>query len=192
MNLLTDSKDFKNKNVAESAATTSITSPPSTIVKEGNDTYLKFIKADGWVDWFKAYMIRGSSFSPDFPNVDVKPNSQYTFSVWLKGTGTHQIIAYNNWTSPNPTTLTVTLTDSWTRYSLTVVTSKAIPTQGALFFIRSSTLGSEINLKYPKVEESSTATPWSPSSNPSYIGKYVGEKESTQSTNPLDYDWFKV
>ncbi|QIW57902.1 hypothetical protein GU334_02735 [Lactococcus raffinolactis] len=185
LNLLTDSKDFKNKNIAEPLATTSITSPDSTIVKDGNDTYLHFLRPEfKSQDWFRAYMIRGSSISPNFPNVDVKSNTHYTFSVWLKGTGTHQIIAYNNWTSPNPTTLTVTLTDNWTKYVLTVNTATTIPTQGAQFFIRSGTVGSEINLKYPKVEEGSTATPWMPSDSevkptdyPSYMpGFYEGKQ----------------
>lgn len=196
LNLLTDSKDFKNKNVAESASTTSITSPDSTIIKDSNDTYLKFLRPElKSQDWFRAYMIRGSLTYPNFPNVDVKPNTQYTFSVWLKGTGTHQIIAYNNWTSPNPTTLTVNLTDVWTKYVLTVNTSTTIPTQGAQFFIRSSTIGSEINLKKPKVEEGSTATPWMPSASevttadwPKYRGEY-SDRSSEQSTNPSDYTW---
>ena len=196
LNLLSDTKEFKNKNVAEPAATTSITSPDSTIVKEGNDTYLHFLRPEfKSQDWFRAYMIRGSSVSPNFPNVDVKPNSQYTFSVWLKGTGTHTIYAYNNWTSPTPTTLTVTLTDNWTRYSLTVVTSATIPTQGAQFFIRSGTVGSEINLKKPKVEQGSTATPYMPSSSevttadwPSYIGQYTDFTQA-DSTKPSDYTW---
>lgn len=166
LNLLTDSKDFKNKNVAESSATTSITSPDSTIVKEGNDTYLHFLRPEfKSQDWFRAYMIRGSSVSPNFPNVDVKPNSQYTFSVWLKGTGTHTIYAFDKWTVPNPTALTVTLTDTWTKYILTVNTATTIPTQGAQFFIRSGTVGSEINLKYPKVEQGSVATEYIPSSS---------------------------
>ena len=167
-NLLTDSKDFRNKNVPEALVTTSITSPDSTIVKEGNDTYLHFVRpryegGDWPQDWFKAYLIRDSSVSPNFLNVDVKPNSQYTFSVWLKGTGEHVIIAYNNWTIPNPTTLTVNLTNTWTKYVLTVNTATNITTNEARFFIRSENVGTEVNLKYPKVEEGSIATPWLPS-----------------------------
>ena len=196
LNLLTDSKYFKNKNVAISELTTTISSPYSTIVKENNDTYLHFSKTESnYSDWFRAYIILGSSVSPNFPNVDVKPNSQYTFSVWLKGTGTHTIYAYNKWTIPNPTTLTVTLTDNWTRYSLTVVTSETIPTKDAQFFIRSNIVGSEINLKYPKVEPGSIATPYMPSESevttadwPRYIGQYTDFTQA-DSTNPSDYTW---
>ena len=196
LNLLTDSKYFKNKDVAISELTTTIGSPYSTIVKENNDTYLHFSKTESnYTDWFRAYIIPGSSVSPNFPNVDVKPNSQYTFSVWLKGTGTHTIYAYSNWTIPNPTALTATLTDKWTRYSLTVVTSATIPTKDAQFFIRSNIVGSEINLKYPKVEPGSTATPWMPSDSevttadwPSYIGQYTDFTQA-DSTNPSDYTW---
>ncbi|MGY4756832.1 serine/threonine protein phosphatase [Lactococcus lactis subsp. lactis] len=196
LNLLTDSKDFKNKNVTVSKATTSIISPDSTILKEGNDTYLHFSRTEfNRNDWFRAYMILGSSFSPNFPNVDVKPNSQYTFSVWLKGTGTHTIYAYDKWTIPNPTTLTVKLTDKWTKYVLTVNTATTIPTQNAQFFIRSDNVGSEINLKYPKAEPDSTATPHMPSASevttadwPSYIGQYTDFTQA-DSTNPSAYTW---
>ena len=196
LNLLTDSKYFKNKNVAISELTTTIASPYSTIVKENNDTYLHFSKTESnYSDWFRAYIIPGSSVSPNFPNVDVKPNSQYTFSVWLKGTGTHTIYAYSKWTIPNPTTLTVTLTDKWTRYSLTVVTSATIPTEDAQFFIRSNIVGSEINLKKPKLEPGSIATPYMQSASevttadwPKYVGTYV-DTNPTSSMEPSKYDW---
>lgn len=196
LNLLTDSKDFKNKNVTVSKATTSILSSDSTILKENNDTYLHFSKTEfNRNDWFRAYMILGSSIPLNFPNVDVKPNSQYTFSVWLKGTGTHTIIAYNKWTNPNPTTLTVKLTNAWTKYVLTVSTATTIPTYDAHFFIRSNDVGSEINLKYPKAEPGSIATPWMPSASevttadwPKYVGTYV-DTNPVSSTVSSKYDW---
>lgn len=51
-----------------------------------------------------------------------------------------------------------------------------------------------------KWEEGSIATLYMQSASevtpeeypPRYIGKYIGEKGSVQSTNPLDYDWFKL
>lgn len=200
LNLLTDSKDFKNKNVVDHLVTTSISSPNSTIVKEGGDTYLHFSKTESnYGDWFRAYLIRESSVSPNFPNVDVKPNTQYTFSVLLKGTGQHQIIAYKDWTIQNPTTLTVNLTNTWTKYALTVNTATAITTNEARFIIRSSAIGSEIDLKYPKVEQGSIATHWLPSFSeaqaidyPRYIGTYTDNDSSKQSTDPARYSWKKI
>ncbi|WNT43862.1 minor structural protein 5 [Lactococcus phage PMBT68] len=191
LNLLTDSKDFKNRSVDNSIVTTSITSKESELFKEGDDTYLKFIKATQSSDWFRAYLIRGYT-APNFPNVDIKPNSQYTFSVWLKGTGVHKIYGYNNWTNPNPTSMTITLTENWKRYVLTVVTSTTIPTEGVQFFINSSTVGSEINLKYPKVEIGSTDTSWMPSITEvkdSDYPKYIGFSNVTNPTTFKDYEW---
>lgn len=195
---MTDSKDFKNKDVDIHDSTTSITSPDSTILKEGHDTYLNFTKVSN-PDWFRAFLVRGSSASPNFPNVDVKPNSQYTFSVWLKGKGEHYIIAYGNWTNPIQKTMTITLTDTWTKYTFTVNTADTIPMQEVQFFIRSSNVGSEINLKYPKVEQGSIATPWLPSFSeatvedyPSYIGTYTDSDSNTQSTDPVRYSWKKI
>ena len=198
LNLLTDSKDFKNKDADVRTTTTSIISPDSTILKEGRDTYLNFTKVSQ-PDWFRAFMVIDNSFSPNFPNVDVKPNSQYTFSVWLKGKGEHYIIAYENWTNSVQKTMTINLTDTWTKYAFTVNTADTIPSQGAQFFIRSNNVGSEINLKYPKVELGSTATPWLPSFSevtaedyPSYIGTYTDNDSSKQSTDPARYSWKKI
>ena len=200
LNLLTDSREFKNKNVADPFESTSITSPDSTIAKEGNDTYLHFSRTgSNSLDWFKAYLIRGGSAFKDFKNVDIKPNSQYTFSVWLKGTGTHTIIAYNDWTNPTPTQLTVTLTSTWTKYALTVNTASSINVREAQFFIRSEVTGSEINLKNPKVEQGSLATAYmqsasevTPEDYPSYIGTYTDNNSNEQSTDPARYTWKKI
>ncbi len=199
LNLLTDSKEFKNKDVAVSEATTSITSPDSTIRKENQDTYLNFKKASQSPDWFRAFLKRDNSISHNFPNVDVKPNSQYTFSVWLKGTGKHTIVAYNGWTIPTPTQLTITLTGTWTKYALTVNSATTITAQEVQFFIRSDVMGSEINLKNPKVEQGSLATTYMPSFSeatvedyPSYIGTYTDSDSNTQSTDPARYSWKKI
>lgn len=198
LNLLTDSKDFKNKNVDIRTTTTSILSPDSVILKEDHDTYLNF-KEVSHPDWFRAIMVIDSSFSPNFPNVDIKPNSQYTFSVWLKGKGEHYIIAYDKWTNPIQKTMTINLTDAWTKYAFTVNTADTIPEDGAQFFIRSSNVGSEISLKYPKLEQGSIATPWLPSFSevtaedyPSYIGTYTDNNSNEQSTDPLKYTWKKI
>ena len=196
LNLLTDSKDFKNKNVAESLVTTSITSYDSTIVKEGNETYLHHLRtASNYNDWFRAFLVRNRN--SNFSNVDVKGNTEYTFSVWLRGTGTHTIYAYEGWTEPWNANKTITLTKEWNLYTFTVLTrsKKELNTKPFIqFFIRSDNVGSEINLKYPKVEEGSTATPHMPSKSevktsdyPSYIGTYSDDNIESS----LDYSKYQ-
>lgn len=159
-NLLTDSKEFKNKGISERTVNTSITSYDSTIVKEGNETYLRYLKTDSnYNDWFRAFLVRDNN--SNFPNVDVKGNTKYTFSVWLKGTGTHTIYAYNGWTEPWNAYKTITLTKDWKLYTFTVLTrsKNELNTKPFMqFFIRSDNAGSEINLKKPKVEEGDKAT----------------------------------
>ncbi|MDY5177364.1 hypothetical protein SM192_11795, partial [Lactococcus lactis] len=196
-NLLTDSKGFKNKGVLEKTVNTSITSYDSTIVKEGNETYLHYLRTDSnYNDWFRAFLVRNGN--SNFSNVDVKGNTEYTFSVWLRGTGTHVIYAYAGWTEPWNANKTITLTKDWKLYTFTVLTrsKQELNTKPFIqFFIRSDNVGSEVNLKYPKVEEGSTATPYMPSSSevttadyPSYIGQYTDFKQA-DSTNPSDYTW---
>ena len=161
-NLLTDSKEFKNKGVSEETVNTSITSYNSTIVKEGNETYLHFLKTDSnYGDWFRAYLVRDGN--TNFPNIDVKGDTKYTFSVWLRGTGTHVIYTYNGWTEPWNASKTITLTKDWKLYTFTVLTrsKKELNVRPFMqFFIRSDNAGTEIDLKKPKVEEGSTATPY--------------------------------
>ena len=88
-----------------------------------------------------------------------------------------------------------TLTNEWKYYSFTVTSSATIPVKNVEFFLRSLTTGTEINVKYPKVEPGSTATPWMPSSSevttadyPNYIGEYYDEEQS-QSENCFMYNW---
>lgn len=164
-NLLTDTKEFKNKGIPERTVNTSITSYYSTIIKEGNETYLHFSKtSSNNSDWFRAYLVRNGN--PNFPNVDVKGNTQYTFSVWLKGTGEHTIYAYPGWTEPWNANKTITLTKEWKLYTFTVLTrsKNELNTKSFMqFFIRSDNAGSEIDLKKPKIEEDSVAASYMPS-----------------------------
>ena len=131
--------------------------------------------------------------------VTVKPNTKYTFSVLLKGTGQHTIYAYQNWTLPNtPWISDINLTSDWKLYTFTVTSNTVIPNKNALFFIRSNK-GTEISLKKPKVEEGSIATLYMPtyseatiSDYPSYIGTYTGKIADGQSTDPVKYNWKKI
>ncbi len=120
----------------------------------------------------------------------------YTFSAYVKSSGDNaNIYRYVGVNSANsggviPNTLIGNNFD-WLRDSFQV-TLKTGDTVWTRYEITGSDSESILWTAGHKWEDGSTATPWSPSSNPSYIGKYVGKKGSTQSTNPLDYDWFKL
>ena len=175
LNLLTDTKDFKNKNVAESQAVTSITSPYSVVMTENDTTFLRFSRVDGGVqDWFRAYLSRGV-VSANFPNITIKGNTRYTFSVYLRGTGTHTLIAYDSWTNPINVGQSVTLTSDWKLYTFTALSRPTadLPVDKTVqFFIRSGTAGTVIDVKKPKVEEGSVATPWMQSESEVTISDY--------------------
>ena len=173
----------------------SITIAPETKKTQDGDFYYLTVKApkDNY-DWFRFYLIPDSQMS-NMTKVAIKPNTKYTFSFFAKGTGTHTVYAWQNWTTPNtPWYLSINLTNDWKLYTFTVTSSNVIPDKNVQFFIRSNN-GTEINLKKPKLEPGSTATPWMPSSSelpttdgPTYFGQYTDFKK-TGSKNPSDYTW---
>lgn len=166
-NLLTDSKDFINKDLLVNNQKTSIVAPNSTVLKDGNDTYLHFISTADNQYWLDAYLVPDWSTTPPpgFINANILPNSKYTFSFWAKGSGKHTASTYDKWTAPSNMVFTFALTNEWKFYSFTVTSSETIPAKNVEFFLRSLTTGSEINIKYPKVELGSTATPWMPAAS---------------------------
>ncbi|ABF22578.1 receptor binding protein [Lactococcus phage Q54] len=199
LNLGDNTKDFNNvwgfPNLSGS-----ILVPESAVQKtqDGGFSYLTYNPTEGSKDWFRFFLVPDTD-TPNMTKITVKPNTNYTFSVWLKGTGQHTIYAFNDWTATNtPWNLDINLTSDWKLYTFTVISKDVLPNNNIQFFIRSNN-GTEINLKKPKVEEGTVATPWTLSANeadppdyPGYIGKYVGQIGSVQSTNYLDYDWFKA
>lgn len=199
-NLLTDTKEFKNKNLLGINQKTSIVSPYSTVMKDGKDTYLKFVSTADNQYWLDCYLKPDWSTTPppDFIDANILPNSKYTFSFWAKGTGVHTVTAYDNWTTPPNIFRDFTLTNDWKFYSFTVTSSDTIPVKNVEFFLRCLTAGSEINLKKPKVEEGSIATPYMPSESeatsvdfPSYMGQYT-DYTLEDSINPSSYTWTRI
>lgn len=168
--------------------------PATQKTQDGDFNYLTYKRTTGNADWFKFFLIPEIA-TPNMTKVAVKPNTKYTFSVLLKGTGQHTIYPYNKWISQG-SSQTIDLTSNWTLYTFTVTSSNVIPAENVQFFIRSNA-GTEINLKYPKVEEGSTATPYMPSSSevttadyPQY--KYVGRMTGLNVANkndPKNYKW---
>ncbi|WP_270228360.1 carbohydrate binding domain-containing protein [Lactococcus garvieae] len=198
LNLLTDTRDFINKDLLGNNQKTSIVSPNSTVLKDGNDTYLNFISTADNQYWLDVYLIPDWSTTPppDFINANILPNSKYTFSFWAKGTGEHSVTSYGNWTTPLNIINAFTLTNEWKYYSFTVTSSATIPVKNVEFFLRSITTGTEISVKKPKVEEGSIATPYMPSASEVTTAdwpKYVGFS-NTVKTNKFasDYTWFPV
>ncbi|MGL5897997.1 MAG: phage tail protein [Lactococcus lactis] len=168
--------------------------PATQKTQDGDFNYLTYKPTRDNSDWFRFFLIPDPA-TPNMTKVTVIPNTNYTFSVWLKGTGQHTIYAYNSWTAPNtPWSLQINITSDWKLYTFTVTSKDVIPNNPVQFFIRSNN-GTEINLKKPKVEQGSTATPYMPSSSevttadwPSYIGQYTDFTQA-DSTNPSDYTW---
>lgn len=166
--------------------------PATQKTQDGDFNYLTYKPTRDNSDWFRFFLIPDPA-TPNMTKVTVKPNTKYTFSVLLKGTGQHTIYAYNSWTAPNtPWSLQINLTSDWKLYTFTVTSKDVIPNNPVQFFIRSNN-GTEINLKKPKVEQGSTATPYMPSSSevttadwPNYIGQY-SDFTATTSTDPAKY-----
>ncbi|MDT2934117.1 hypothetical protein P7I08_02470 [Lactococcus lactis] len=195
LNLGYNTKTFAGADGAANTITGSIRIEPATQkTQDGDFNYLTFKSTRDNSDWFRFFLIPDTS-TPNMTKLTVKPNTKYTFSVWLKGTGQHTIFAYQNWTAPNiPWFLVINLTSDWKLYTFTVTSNTTIPAGNVQFFIRSNK-GTEISLKKPKIEEGPTATPYMPSSSevttadwPSYIGQYTDFTQA-DSTNPSAYTW---
>ena len=196
LNLGDNTKTFVGTEEGASNLRGSIRIDPATQkTQDGDINYLTFKPTIDGYDWFRFFLIPDTTATPNMTKVAVKPNTNYTFSVWLKGTGQHTIYAYQNWTAPNtPWSLQINLTSEWKIYTFTITSSNVIPDGNVQFFIRSNN-GTEISLKYPKVEEGSIATPYMQSASevttadwPKYIGHYTDFTQA-DSANPSDYTW---
>lgn len=164
LNLGDDTKTFAGAiNAWGSVGGSIYTEPDTQKTQDGDFNYLTY-KATKDTDWFR-FFLSPDPARPNITKVSVIPNTNYTFSVWLKGTGKHTIYAYGSWTATNtPWYLDVNLTSDWKLYTFTVMSKDVIPAINVQFFIRSNN-GTEINVKKPKVELGSIATPWMPSAS---------------------------
>ncbi|BCO02554.1 hypothetical protein LLG32_06480 [Lactococcus cremoris] len=169
--------------------------PATQITQDGDFNYLTAISPGDNYDWFRFFLIPNKK-TPNMTKVAIKPNTKYTFSARLKGTGQHTIYAYNNWTSsPQGSNQIINLTPKWKLYTFTVTSSNSIPTEDVQFFIRSNN-GTEISLKYPKVEEDDNGTPYMPSSSEATVNdypKYVGFSNIIKpNKTSSDYKWLPM
>ncbi len=193
LNLGDNTKTFTGAEDSNTRRGSIIIAPETKKTQDGDFYYLTAKAPRDNYDWFRFFLIPQTA-TPNMTKVVIKPNTKYTFSVWLKGTGQHTIYAYKDWTAPNtPWSLQINLTSDWKLYTLTVTSSNVIPNEGVQFFIRSNN-GTEISLKKPKVEEGSIATPHMPSESevktsdyPSYIGTYSDDNIESS----LDYSKYQ-
>ena len=194
LNLSTDTKLFTDgKTAAASKKGQVVVNGNATVTSLAGFNYATFTSQGSQnQDWFRVFLIPDTPY-PLMDKSEVLPNTKYTFSFFAKGTGTHRIIAYNNWAVAPNNFMDITLTSDWKLYTLTVTSMATIPTNNVQFFVRSSTAGSVISVMKPKPELGSIATPYMPSSSevttadyPSYIGQY-SDFTATASADPAKY-----
>lgn len=194
LNLSTDTKLFTDGKTAAASKKGQVVVNGNAIITSLADFNYATFTSQGSPnqDWFRVFLIPDTGL-PLMDKTEVLPNTKYTFSFFAKGTGTHRIIAYNNWAVAPNNFMDITLTSDWKLYILTVTSMATIPTNNAQFFFRSSIAGSVISVMKPKVELGSTATPYMPSASevttadwPSYIGQY-SDFTSTASADPAKY-----
>ncbi|MDA3773980.1 hypothetical protein PF596_04040, partial [Streptococcus thermophilus] len=146
-----------------------------------------------------------------FENESFKPSTTYTFSFYLRGSGTvishvYPSLIDNSTDSGLADGEVITpmsdgfyawnLTNEWVRHTYTFTTKSYIQDgiDNQNFLIRIFT-GNSVDICLPKVEEGPIATPWMPSASevktsdyPSYIGQYTNYTQ-VDSPNPQDYTW---
>lgn len=147
----------------------------------------------------------------DFDKEHFKPSTTYTFSFYVKGKGKIRTHIYPSLIDTSVDVLADgkaikpaadgaydwNLTNEWVRHTYTFTTKSSI-TEGQHVLFRLFT-GNSADICLPKIEEGSTATPWTPSFSeltaedyPSYIGTYTDNNSNTQSTDPEKYTWKKI
>jgi hypothetical protein len=198
LNLSTDTKLFTDgKTASASKKGQVVVNGNATVTSLAGFNYATFTSQGSQnQDWFRVFLIPDTP-TPLMDKSEVLPNTKYTFSFFAKGTGTHRIIAYNNWAVAPNNFMDITLTSDWKLYTLTVTSMATIPTNNVQFFFRSSTAGSVISVMKPKPELGSTATPWMPSASevkdsdyPSFVGrKQINSTTPLDINNPNWYTW---
>lgn len=160
LNLGDNTKTFVGTKVENNILKGSIWLEPDTeIIQDSDFCYLSSISPRDNYDWFRFFLIP-PTWGPNMTKVSVKPNTKYTFSVYLKGNGTITVNNYPDWAAKLiPSNFQINLTSEWKLYIFTVTSRDIIPAEDVSFFIRSNS-GTEVSLKFPKVEEGTVATPY--------------------------------
>lgn len=195
-NLIRNSKYLVDTNLANDVLTSPILTTGDVTIKSGglqdsNYASLTARTVATNADYFRVYLIPTTQ-TPNMPSYSVKPNTKYTFSCYLRGSGTHALFSYNAWTYNNTAvTIRPKSTTEWEKVEFTVTSLSTIPTSNVQFFFRTAEIGATMDICLAKVEENETATLWTPHGDeavandfPIYIG--TADKDSD---NYADYKW---
>lgn len=90
-------------------------------------------------------------------------NTTYTASIWARSDNGGAFY-FNPVGAQTSTSSIITATTEWKRYSYTF-TSSSSPTTGSMSYFMSQSSGVTLQLKQPKLELGSKATPWCPNSS---------------------------
>ena len=178
-----------------------VNNKPYISVSYNNPTENSYIDIIQWGNWG----------SQGFDKESFKTSTTYTFSFYLKGSGTIRTHVYpsiidissgNGLVDGKAIGLSPdgeynwNLTSEWVRHTYTF-TTKSSMTENQNFLFRLFT-GNSVDICLPKLEEGSTATPYMQSQSevtsadgPSYIGQYT-DYTLDDSTNPSSYTWREI
>ena len=126
---------------------------------------------------------------------DVKPSVDVTFDATLARADKDKALT-------DTATMNKAPANQWTKVSAVLTSKETLPddsTQVVYLSGMPTANGNSLTIKNVKLEQGSTATPYTPSASevtaedyPSYIGTYTDNNSNEQSTDPARYSWKKI
>ena len=126
---------------------------------------------------------------------DVKPSVDVTFDATLARADKDKALT-------DTATMNKAPANQWTKVSGVLTSKETLPDDSSQIVYLSgmpTANGNSLTIKNVKLEQGSTATPYTPSASevtaedyPSYIGTYTDNNSNEQSTNPDRYKWKKI
>ena len=126
---------------------------------------------------------------------DVKPSVDVTFDATLARADKDKALT-------DTATMNKAPANQWTKVSAVLTSKETLPDDSSQIVYLSgmpTANGNSLTIKNVKLEQGSTATPYTPSASeatvedyPSYIGTYTDNNSNEQSTNPDRYKWKKI
>ena len=126
---------------------------------------------------------------------DVKPSVDVTFDATLARADKDKALT-------DTATMNKAPANQWTKVSGVLTSKETLPDDSSQIVYLSgmpTANGNSLTIKNVKLEQGSTATPYTPSASevtaedyPSYIGTYTDNNSNEQSTDPARYSWKKI